>query len=178
MQQARKSPQRSLSEDLQPLMRLLQLAGHFMPEYEKGPTLAKAFYSLVHISLGVLHFVFLVVKLLLQFGSTVALISNTLTMLFFLHGITKVSGFFHNNFILAKHTLQNYALTGALLCRKKKAILRNHALLGRESLAPSLPFLGQQAPVHFHHRNETPAAASAARHRSDDFHVGHPPIRW
>jgi uncharacterized membrane protein len=71
-------------------MRLLQLSGHFMPEYEKGQTLAKAFYSLVHITLGVLHFVFLVIKLLIQFGNTVALISNTLTMLFFLHGITKV----------------------------------------------------------------------------------------
>jgi hypothetical protein len=71
-------------------MRLLGLSGHFMPEYEKGQTLAKTFYSLVHITLGVLHFVFLVIKLLLQFGSTVALISNTLTMLFFLHGITKV----------------------------------------------------------------------------------------
>jgi hypothetical protein len=76
-------------------MRLMQLSGHFMPEYEKGTTFAKAFYSLVHITLGVLHFGFLVIKLLLQFGSTTAaLISNTLTMLFFLHGITKVSDIF------------------------------------------------------------------------------------
>ncbi|XP_065334516.1 odorant receptor coreceptor [Cloeon dipterum] len=71
-------------------MRLLRISGHFLPDYEKGGVLGKSIYSVMHIGLGITHFIFLVIKLLMQFGDTVALISNTLTMLFFLHGITKV----------------------------------------------------------------------------------------
>ncbi|XP_059484891.1 odorant receptor coreceptor [Neocloeon triangulifer] len=89
MMKAEKTTQRSLSEDLRPLMRLLRLSGHFLPDYEKGGIFGKSVYSLVHLSLGITHFIFLLVKLLMQFGDTVSLISNTLTMLFFLHGITK-----------------------------------------------------------------------------------------
>lgn len=70
-----------------------------------------------------------------------------------------------------------YLFLGALLCREKKKILRDNALLGGESLAPALSLLGQQAPIHFHHRNEAPAAAGAARHGADDFPLGHPPVR-
>jgi len=88
--QSEKSQQRSLSQDLHPLMRMLRLAGHFMPDYEKGAPMVQALYSMMHISLNLLHFVFLLIKLLLQLNNSDALISNTLTMLFFLHGITKV----------------------------------------------------------------------------------------
>lgn len=89
-----KGNHRGLSDDLRPLLLLMQFSGHFMPDYggghQSGRTWLRYIYSIFNISLEILQFLFLIAHLLMQFGDTAALVSNTLTMLFFLHGVTKV----------------------------------------------------------------------------------------
>ncbi|XP_049839717.1 odorant receptor coreceptor [Schistocerca gregaria] len=82
-----------LVADLWPLIRMVQYSGHWMLEYSGGLTALRAIYSSVVSVLVVTQFALMAVNLIQRSGDVNELAANTITVLFFLHPITKFAYF-------------------------------------------------------------------------------------
>ncbi|XP_071447946.1 odorant receptor coreceptor [Hetaerina americana] len=90
-------PKSSMTLDLSFHVNLMYLAGHFLPDFTTAGLrhssnfqFHKAIYSIIHMTLMSLQFAAMAVELALNFDDVAALTTNTITLLFFIHGPTKV----------------------------------------------------------------------------------------
>ncbi|KAG8224783.1 Odorant receptor co-receptor [Ladona fulva] len=93
-----KSPKRekksSLATDLSIHIRMMRLAGHFLPDFNPDSdskfSLVWAIYSFTHMALMSLQFIAMAVNMVKHFDEVSALTTNAISLLFYLHGPIKV----------------------------------------------------------------------------------------
>ncbi|XP_067015625.2 odorant receptor coreceptor [Anabrus simplex] len=88
---------RGLVQDVWPVIRLMQMFGHFMfdyrDEYSCMWTTLRVSYSSVNALLIVIQFAFICINLIKEADDVNDLAANTITVLFFVHSITKLAYF-------------------------------------------------------------------------------------
>ncbi|KAK6620640.1 hypothetical protein RUM43_010935 [Polyplax serrata] len=82
-----------LVADLWPNIRLLQLSGHFLHNYHENNSANNVFfrrmYSCVHLVLVLVNFAAIIINLAIESDDVNSLAANSITVLFFVHCITK-----------------------------------------------------------------------------------------
>lgn len=86
-----------LVADLMPNIRLMRFVGHFLNKFSNGSAFLNKMYSLTHLMLMLMQFVFIIVNLALNTSEVNELTANTVTTLHFTHTITKFCYLAMNN---------------------------------------------------------------------------------
>lgn len=78
-----------LVTDLMPNIRLMRYSGMFMHAFSDSSPLFKKIYSSMHLIILLVQFILILVNMALNSQDVNELSANTVTVLFFMHSITK-----------------------------------------------------------------------------------------
>lgn len=88
-----KQKYQGLVADLLPNIRWMQGCGHFLFKFTNGPVLIRKIYAIVHYILCLLQFLFIIVNMVQNMANSDELTANTVTTLFFVHCLVKLTFF-------------------------------------------------------------------------------------